>query len=279
MKQQINSDVLAVVIHAYYVDVFAKILQSLAELNTQIMIYVTTTRERESEIKQILLSSGFNFYLLVLPNRGRDVLPFLRVMPKVIQADHAAVLKLHTKKTEHRNDGNVWMDDILGKLVDKSKVGRYLALINNDNNIGMIAPAGHIVGMMKYCGSNKKNILRIAEKLGVSKAGVMKQTFVAGTMFYAHVSALKPLIALAFTDDAFEAEDNQIDGTLAHAIERCFAISCVSSNLKLISSESVNSPYSYTVQENYAFAEDGYASVVCKFNKLIAKIKNMMFRL
>lgn len=289
MKHQTNPDVLAVVIHAFYVDVFSDIIQSLKGLSVPIKIYVTTISEHESEINQILISSGFDFYLLSVANRGRDVLPFLRIMPKVIQNDHVVVLKLHTKKTEHRIDGAVWMDDILSKLVAKNKVDRYFDLIKNNNNIGIIAPAGHIVSMSAYCGSNKKNVLRISKRLGFCKSDVMREMFVAGTMFYAHVSALKPMIELALTDDDFEVENNQVDGTLAHAIERCFSISSLSANLKLISSDSVNVGASQVVHDDYAYADatsySKYASVasivsfyLLKVKKLVIKIKNMMLR-
>ena len=289
MKRQANSDVLAVVIHAFYIDVFVKIIHSLKDLSVPVKVYATTTGEHEDEVKQILISSSFDFYLLPVINRGRDVLPFLTVMPEVIQNGHEVVLKLHTKKTKHRDDGDVWMGDILSKLVTRSKVERYFNLIKSDEKIGMIAPAGHIVAMSAYCGSNKKNILSISKRLGFCELDVMDEVFVAGTMFYAHVSALEPMIDLGFTDEEFEVEDGQVDGTLAHAIERCFAISCSSANLKLISSDSVDGYDAPDIQDSYAFADlpgcSKHGSIACtvsllffKIKKFFVKIKNMIVR-
>lgn len=289
MKRQTNSDVLAVVIHAFYIDVFVKIIHSLKDLSVPIKVYATTTGEHENEVKQILISSSFDFYSLPVVNRGRDVLPFLTVMPEVIQNGHEIVLKLHTKKTKHRDDGDVWMDDILSKLVTRSKVERYFNLIKSDEKIGMIAPAGHIVAMSAYCGSNKKNILSISKRLGFCESDVMDEVFIAGTMFYAHVSALEPMIDLGFTDEDFEIENNQVDGTLAHAIERCFSISCLSANLKLISSDSVVGNDAQDVQRRYAYADppgcSEHDSITCtvslllfKFKKFVVKIKNMILR-
>lgn len=287
MSRQNNSEVLAVVIHAFYVDIFTKIIHSLKGLSVPIKIYVTTTNDHEGDINQLLVSSGFDFYLLTVANRGRDVLPFLMVMREVIRRGHVVVLKLHTKKTSHRNDGDIWLDDILGKLLAKDKVGSFFDLLKGDENIGMIAPAGHIVPMSTYSGSNKKNILRISEKLGFSRSDVMGEVFVAGTMFYASVTALMPMIDLAFSDEDFEIENNQVDGTLAHAIERCFSMSCLSANLRLISSDCLKNDDSQVIEDSYIFADpagyiehapvDGIVSrYLSRFKNLVAKIKNRM---
>lgn len=276
MSRQNNSEVLAVVIHAFYVDIFTRIIHSLKDLNVPIKIYVTTTSEHESEINQLLVSAGFNFFLLPVANRGRDVLPFLTIMREVVRSGHVVVLKLHTKKTSHRNDGNIWLHDILGKLVAKDKVGGFFNLLKDENNIGMIAPAGHIVRMSTYCGSNKKNILRISERLGFSWPDVMSEVFVAGTMFYANVSALEPMIELAFSDEDFEIEDNQVDGTLAHAIERCFSISCLSANLQLISSDSLNHDDSQVIEDNYIFAGTAGYSEYPPANGIVSRYLSML---
>ncbi len=254
-QKQEGSEVLGVVIHAFYTDVFVNIIHSLKNSSVQIKAYVTTTAENESEVEQILNSSGFDFYLLPVVNRGRDVLPFLMVMPKVIQGGHEIMLKLHTKKTTHRSNGNAWMDDILAKLIENDNMGKCFSFMKSNNGIGMVAPAGHLLQIGKYLGSNRKNIFEISKKLGFSKKEVEKQPFSAGTMFHAHVSAIKLIMDLALTVDDFEMENEQIDGTLAHALERCFSISCLAANLKIISSDMVEGNNLKVVMNDYAYAD------------------------
>lgn len=289
MKSQSQSEVLAVVVHAFYPDVFVKIIKSLTSISTPLKLYVTTTRDHEVEVNRVLESSGLKFYVLPVENHGRDVLPFFMIMPEVVRADHDVILKLHTKKTSHRGDGDAWMDDILNKLVLKSNVSKCLGFIQKNRDVGMISPAGHIIPISKYLGSNEHGVINVAKRLGVSKGDVMNEVFSAGTMFYARVSAMLPIINLGFTSEAFEEEKGQVDGTLAHAIERCFSISCFSAQLRLISTDTVFGNVSQSVQDEYTYAdarsygED--ASIVVKVfhyalrpKKLLIKIKNMILR-
>jgi hypothetical protein len=89
----------------------------------------------------------------------------------------------------------------------------------------MVGPDGHFVPMSTYIGSNEERVLMIGRRLGLTDTQILNQGFFAGTMFVARVSGLVPLMELAFSDDEFELETGQIDGTFAHAMERGFSLS------------------------------------------------------
>jgi lipopolysaccharide biosynthesis protein len=162
------------------------------------------------------------------------VLPFLKIIPDVLAEGFEIFLKLHTKKSTHRQDGHMCLNDTLNKLVCSENTERIIQIFNEDKNVGIVGPESRIVSMTTCWGSNEKKVLRLAARLGVGSEKIMPASFVAGTMFYGRFSAIKPLLNLAISDEDFEPETGQLDGTLAHAIERAFTISMIAANQKFI---------------------------------------------
>lgn len=236
-KTDANNKSLAIVIHAFYPDVFEEILTFVEDLEVTLKLYVTTTKEQEDEVQTILEKSGREFMLLVVNNHGRDVLPFLKMLPYVKEAQHQVVLKLHTKKSIHREDGNNWRTDIFEKLLSPDHVPEIISEISSNESVGLVGPEGHIVPMSFYWGSNKERVIQLAQRLGLPHGEIMSLKFIAGTMFYANIRALEPLMQLAINEDDFESENGQIDGTLAHALERVFSISAYMAESKLMSTD------------------------------------------
>jgi len=52
-------------------------------------------------------------------------------------------------------------------------------------------------------------------------------------MFYARKEALLPVLNLNLTEADFEAEAGQKDGTMAHAVERAFAVGLIAAGFQL----------------------------------------------
>jgi len=48
--------------------------------------------------------------------------------------------------------------------------------------------------------------------------------FFAGTMFWARLDSLRPILSKNWAPSNFEKENGQIDGTFAHAMERVFSL-------------------------------------------------------
>ncbi|MGD8960728.1 MAG: glycoside hydrolase family 99-like domain-containing protein, partial [Desulfobacteraceae bacterium] len=125
-----GQDKLAVVIHAFYVDVFEEILAYLKNLDFPVKLFVTTPLGQAGIIKPLIEKCGFEYQLMEVANHGRDVLPFLKIIPDVVGEGFEVFLKLHTKKSKHRQDGAVWLKDILGKLVSPGNAKEIIQTFN-----------------------------------------------------------------------------------------------------------------------------------------------------
>jgi len=230
---------MAIVIHAFYPDAFKEILNHIIKLDKQYKLFVTVPFDREEIIRSMLNKAGQNYFLMREENRGRDILPFLKIIPVVIEAGFNCFLKIHTKKSKHREDGDDWRTDILNGLLNSNCIKAVLRCFKNNPNIGVVGPSNHIVPMTTYMGSNKDRIGDFSSRMGISIEKVMEQPFVAGSMFFSKIQAILPLLNLAIRPKDFGEESGQIDGTLAHAIERAFMISMLAANMKLISTKNV----------------------------------------
>ncbi|CEG58982.1 Rhamnan synthesis F family protein (fragment) [Legionella fallonii LLAP-10] len=228
----VNEDRFAIVIHAFYEDILLEIIQFLRRIdNVTFKLYVSSPNERV--VRSILEESGFDFYLEKTNNHGRDVLPFLQIMKRVKLDGYGLIIKVHTKKSLHRSDGHRWRQDLYNKLLKKTAVEEGLKLFQADSKLGLLVPENHLLPVTLHLGNNMHHLLSLSHRLGVSARELLELKFAAGTMFMARVSALEPLLSLNLNADDFEAEAGQVDGTLAHAIERAIAVSVYSIGLRV----------------------------------------------
>ncbi|MDH4984443.1 rhamnan synthesis F family protein [Aminobacter anthyllidis] len=243
----------AIAVHAFYPDVFDEALDLVCTLPVRHKLFVTTVAEHQAALRAKLEQSGRDYSLYVVQNRGRDVLPFLKIYPKLRAEGFDLIVKVHTKKSLHRNDGQLWRKDVYTQLLDGAALERAIQAFANDSSLGMIGPEGHFVPMATYMGANGARVFSIGSRLGLTEPEIRRQGFFAGTMFMAHAEALDPLLGLAFADEEFEPEAGQIDGTLAHALERSMALSVVACGRRLASTADPNSLLIAT--QNYEFAK------------------------
>ena len=155
-------------------------------------------------------------------NRGRDILPFLRLATRLLDEGEKIVLKLHTKQSLHRRDGETWRRELLELLLPQGRTAGLAAAFSNDPTLGLLAPEGHVQPMHYYWGANEDNVRCLATRTGIRLPETDSDRFIAGSMFWARLEALRPLLDAHLDEWEFEAEQGQVDGTFAHALERMF---------------------------------------------------------
>ena len=244
---------LAIVIHAFYPDVFGEMIRLIDFNGCETGLFITTSTENHDQISGIVSELPIPSTILTVENRGRDILPFLEILPQVIRGKYDIVLKLHTKKSNHLNRREHWRHDLLNKLASKEAIEHSLAVFQKFPEIGMIGPAGHILPMHLYYGANAQTVLALANGMGIHPSKLHGLCFAAGSMFFARTAVLKPVLDLGLTVDQFETEAGQVDGTLAHSVERAFALGLIKTGTFLADTDFPENGGLLTVNRNHYF--------------------------
>lgn len=156
-------------------------------------------------------------------NRGRDILPFLRTL--AAQPDCGIGLKLHTKKSPQRSDGALWRNALLDGLLPKDGVADIVSRIAADSRIGIVTPEDFALSIRRWSRVNEPAMVELMATLGVELTEDLLEDafFPAGSMFWFRRAAIETLLADPVMA-LFEPEEGQLDGTIAHAVERLFAV-------------------------------------------------------
>ena len=175
----------------------------------------------------------FDYQLYKVVNKGRDVLPFIQILPIIRENQHKLILKLHTKKSTHLTSGNVWNNLLYDGLIANDALLKNIELFELDERLGIWAPSDCWAPMSQNWRPNQSRVLALGEKFGIEEPEVLRLPFPAGTMFFARTDALLPLLNLGLTEKDFEFERGQLDGTLAHALERAMSFCVICSGFML----------------------------------------------
>ncbi|TPJ30634.1 rhamnan synthesis F family protein [Mesorhizobium sp. B2-8-3] len=218
-------DNIAVIVHAFYTDVFQEIISYLKNIEQRFYLYVSTSDETKKKIILGICSDNgiSDVEVRVFANKGRDIAPKI-VGFRDVYDRHEIFLHLHTKKSPHLSSLGGWREYLLQNLIGSKEVVRsILALFSADHNLGVVYPQHFypIRGMLNW-GFDFQAAQALLAKVHWSLSKDSLLEFPSGSMFWGRSAALKPLLDLGLTFDDFPIEAGQVDGTLAHAIERSY---------------------------------------------------------
>jgi len=143
------------------------------------------------------------------------------------------VLKLHTKHSSHRTDGDTWRAQLIGRLVEPSRAGTIVEAFRRDPELGCVAPEGHVLPLGVYWGWNEETVRYLCVRMGIADPDVRNDRFAAGSMFWMRLEALRPLLDAHLGEWEFEPEGGYVDGTMAHGVERALSLAVVGSGFRL----------------------------------------------
>ena len=245
----------AVILHLHYPELWAEMATQLAHLEGEYDLYISLPEQADPAIMQAVVEHSPEAMLLTFPNRGRDIAPFLTILKAIRSLGYQQVLKIHAKKSLHREDGNQWRQGFLSELLGSTEqVRRITAAFKADPRLGLVGPAGHWLAYRHYWGypvSYPAHMQQLKERLGV-ETPLQQLHFFAGSMFWCHPRAFDRLIE-ALSPEQFDEELGQVDGTLAHEVERLLAGVCQSAGLRV--ADTANLDGEPAAAHPYAFAQ------------------------
>lgn len=233
---------IAVVIHIYYAEILDEVFNLLINISEPYDLYISICDTNLiRRIKYLSEQIACRVFIAILENKGRDVLPFLRIVSSDSFSDYACILKLHSKRSKYSNSGDKWREDLFhGLLPSKEGVTKIISSFLNDKKLGVCAPNNYFLSNDRYWGGNKSTVERMSEALSIANENV-KLILIAGTMFWYAPHTLSALNKL-FLNQTFEIENGQRDGTLAHAYERLVCLVALEAGYKLACTEAPSEP-------------------------------------
>jgi len=220
----------AIHLHIFYPDQLGLYIGHLNNVAFNFDLFCTTDNEgKKDKIKnalQKLVSGGGTKEVVVMENRGRDILPWLLLSMKLDKYD--IVGHFHTEKTAWSWIGKSCLQEILDLLL--LSASQIIAQFQSNHNIGVVIPEipnyFQIASQDKfYDNKNMKHILKelwilmkCKKELNIEQ--MLYTVFPYGFMFWYRPQALRPLFDLPLSDLDIPPEPLDEKDTILNAIER-----------------------------------------------------------
>lgn len=227
----------AVVAHVYYPEIWPEFAEKFAELPIDFDLFVTLTyRGDESDALIEQIREEFpQATILPVANRGRDILPFMTLVNAGALQGYEAVCKLHTKKSPHREDGDHWRQHLIGGILPDQDLPELLdTFLSDDDSAFWVADGQHFTGT-EWWGSNFEITQHLLRRLETEISWDVL-SFPAGSIYWMKPLMVGLLQSMQLQEDHFDIETAQVDGTLAHALERAMGFLAMSAGQGVVQS-------------------------------------------
>lgn len=217
----VSGDSCAVVIHLYYEEQWPDFEEALQFIEGTFSLFVTL--RPESRFGDEIRARFPKAVVLTVPNLGRDVAPFLALLPWLREFD--LVCKLHTKRSEGQH--TVWRRSLVhGLLGTHETVRAYRDAFAGDPDLVIAGPRDYYLDGPSHEGGSKKAL--------TLQHGPLPETygFFAGTMFWCRPSAFMELADL-YPQSCFVAHTDG-DGQPEHVVERAFGSIAAAQDKKIM---------------------------------------------
>lgn len=224
----------AIVIHVYYHELWDEFSETLKALDLPFDLFVTLTHKGDGteELAARIRADWPQAQVVPMPNRGRDIFPFVHLINAGVLEGYQAVCKFHTKKSPHRQDGDHWRQHLVGGILPGTKTQALLDSFTNDAEAAVWVADGQHYDDPQWWGSNFERVAALLQHIEVP-VDKDRLSFPAGSMYWLKPQILELLRGLQLSVEHFDPELGQTDGTLAHAIERAMGVMVDAAGLQI----------------------------------------------
>lgn len=221
----------AVIVYLYYEDGLDWYIDMLRKIPDGIDIYVFTSNPTvRDKVREEFINRG-GFDIALKNNRGRDVSALL-VSSKELFFKYDFICFLHDKDSKEETkklECEIWVKSMWENLIYSSGyIDRVIDVLKN-NKVGLLVPVIDIgkkrsVTHKNNWSGNYDNVIELLKRLDC-KCEISEKVspFSIGTMFWCNTKALRKLVSYGWKEEDFCEEPMPDDGTISHAIERCFS--------------------------------------------------------
>jgi len=211
--------------HIFYPELSAEIAECLANIPVNFDLFISTdSLEKKAAIGESFKHlSSVRCCIEVFPNRGRDIAPFIvGFRDKILRYD--IVCHLHSKNSKHDDILAGWREYTFRHLFGSPAVVASILYALQSGHVDLLFPDHYepVRQSLNY-GYDYDHMKYLLSRVGVPFSKDILLEFPSGSMFWARSKALQLLLDLDLRFEDFPEERGQIDGTLAHAVERSFA--------------------------------------------------------
>ena len=204
---------------------------------------ITAPENRIRECKNIVANkkfAKFKYLFLESNNKGKDILPFFKTYNILLGLGIKIFCKIHSKKSIHRVDGDVWRKNLIGNLMNPKIINKIIDTLSKNNNIGILIPKIYMYSLLERKFNNPlitKKVIKYSKILGLES--IESQVFPGGSMFWARIESVMPMYKIldAANETYYPEENGQLDMTFAHVCERLFCVSAQSIGLRSLAIE------------------------------------------
>lgn len=215
----------AVVAHIFYPELTAELISYLKHIPVSYGLFITTDSEdKRKQIQQAIAASEaepIETEIRIVPNRGRDIAPKYIGFADIYQR-YPAFLHIHSKQSLHAGDTySTWRSYLLKSLLGSREIAESNLKILSNKKVGVVYPehAGFIKPVINW-GYDFPIARDLMRRIGVILDVYSTLEFPSGSMYWGRSEAIGELLGLNLAYSDFPEEAGQVDGTLAHAIER-----------------------------------------------------------